>query len=261
MSKAFVDTTILVDALIGPPRRQAAAKLKLKFFTETQVPVYAFKEMRAGPLSHLVYTYNLLASRATFEEVTTQLSVLGQFQSRRFSVGMTSLVNGLIAAGCSTQSEEDKKRSVQAWLLREIQKAWMRRRKLTTKVVSPLACFSEGDYQLQPDGRLRSPAGLCSAGLPCSAALHLKGREKQVSLLVEALRPKKGEAVKKESSNRRHALKEVAKRRAGEMPKKYCRALGDAYICIMAPQDAQLLTTNLSDFEPLAKALGKRVAP
>lgn len=263
MTKAFLDTTILVDLLLGAPAKQEVAKDLIGKYSETQVPAYAFKEMRSGPLSHLVFTYNLLASRDTFEEVTSQLSRLSQFQARRFSVGMTSIVRGLVAASATAQTEEDKKRSVQAWLLREIQKAWRRRRRVTSKVVAPLACLVEDDYELR-DGRLRTSIGSqsCTPGVPCSAALHLKGRASDVQVLVHALRPKKkGEFLKREWSSRRSALKEVLKHRAGEVPRKHCRAFGDAYICLMAPSDSVILTTNKVDFEPLSKALGKKVAP
>jgi hypothetical protein len=41
------------------------------------------------------------------------------------------------------------------------------------------------------------------------------------------------------------------------MLRKDCQALGDAYFAFFAPDDADILTTNLKDHCPLAESIGK----
>jgi len=51
--RAFVDTTVLTDALlkVGEPRDRAKAAIAR--FVESLLPVYAIKEFQAGPLEIL----------------------------------------------------------------------------------------------------------------------------------------------------------------------------------------------------------------
>jgi hypothetical protein len=143
--------------------------------------------------------------------------------------------------------------------------AWRKRRSVVKQIVQPLGCFSDSELEL--DGSLiRFPNNKpgCLERCACGAAIELKRCSNEVQMVVDALRPppKKGTAEpqeKPETSNRRRALKEVLAQDSGKFPRKYCRAIGDAYFCVMAPNGAVLLTTNAVDFEPMAKVLNKTV--
>jgi hypothetical protein len=232
-------------------------------YSTSEVPEYAFRELAAGPLHYWVLAYNILANRNTVEEAIEHLSRLSRFQPRAGWSGTRAIVRGLVkAASVGSVPEEDLKPALLGFLLREIQKAWASRKRIAQKVVQPLACLADDDFVLQ-DGALRLESGAgtlgCDRRVPCSAAAYLRAQPESVAKLVQLLKPAKGVQTKRETAKRRHALKEVMNRRAESFPQEHCRHLGDAYFCVLAPPSADILTTNLADFEPMARVLGKRV--
>src|SRR5260370_20693986 len=66
MTKAFVDTTVFTDAALKGSPYNKTARAALKRFTETDLPVYAIKEFKAGPLSHYVWLHNKFATLKSF---------------------------------------------------------------------------------------------------------------------------------------------------------------------------------------------------
>src|SRR5438552_3179011 len=66
MSKAFVDTTVFTDvALKTRPYNKSSAD-SLKRYSETELPTYAIKEFKAGPLSHYAWLHNKFATLKSF---------------------------------------------------------------------------------------------------------------------------------------------------------------------------------------------------
>ena len=61
MSKAFVDTTILTDSLLKDGAVAKTPKKGLKQFEITELPVYAIKEFKSGPLKNFKWFHNKLA--------------------------------------------------------------------------------------------------------------------------------------------------------------------------------------------------------
>jgi hypothetical protein len=61
-----------------------------------------------------------------------------------------------------------------------------------------------------------------------------------------------------EDKNRRKALKHLINTPKIPLDREQCRWLGDAVFAFFCPQDAEILTTNIRDHRPLAKAIGKR---
>lgn len=57
MNRAYIDTTVLTDALL---KDDARAKAALDRYDWTGLPVYAIKEFRAGPLKNWIWFYNIL---------------------------------------------------------------------------------------------------------------------------------------------------------------------------------------------------------
>ncbi len=60
MTNAFVDTTVLTDATLKIGDVAKIAKIAIKRYGKTQLPVYAIKEFKAGPLKNFVWLHNLL---------------------------------------------------------------------------------------------------------------------------------------------------------------------------------------------------------
>jgi hypothetical protein len=65
-----------------------------------------------------------------------------------------------------------------------------------------------------------------------------------------------------EDKNRREVLRNLVVHPMRRFERRDCQMLGDAFFAIFAPEDTDILTTNLKDHAPLAAALGKNaVAP
>ena len=272
LSKAFVDTTILCDALglSSLPKAQTTALTALAQFKQTEAPIYGLKELRSGPLASWMLVYNVLVASKSIEEATDRLNRQSSFRPRRASIVSRALISGLLAVMQSIKVRRkmhvnfDEKAELENHLLRCITKFWRKRQSVVSRLVQPLACFVDDELELvDKQVRFAGASAGCVTGASCGAAIELKKHPIEINKILVALRPPKKRAneapEKRETSRRRAALKEVLARAPNEFPRKDCPALGDAYFCIMAPTDCEILTTNRSDFEPMAEALGKKL--
>ena len=273
MSNAFVDTTVLCNALeLSGQKKATEAKAALSRYTRTESPVYSLKELRAGPLSSWILAHNIVAAESTIEDAVARLGKASAFKPRQGSVSSFAIISGLIDAIHQMNSgskpagepEFDAKLDLENHLAIRILKAWKKRRTVVTKIVQPLACFVDGELELV-DRQLKFEGGAeCSKRASCGAALELKKRSSIVTQLLKSVfpPPPKGQTSKEkhEKTRRRQALKEVLANAAADFPRKDCRALGDAYFCVMSPDGSDILTTNFSDFDEMAKELGKPLA-
>jgi hypothetical protein len=118
----------------------------------------------------------------------------------------------------------------------------------------PLKCFIEGDLEPDSGGCLRFERYSCPKNSDCGVLLELSKRVDSVNQLLESLEDRKG---KFENQKRYQALRHIVRTPNRGFTDSQCRNLGDAVFAIMAPPDAVILTTNIKDHEPLARALGK----
>src|SRR5262245_34716561 len=149
MSNAFLDTTVVCDALLAPQKRRDAVQRTVASFADSEVCEYAFREFGAGPLGTWIYAYNTLAIRDTVEEAVQQLQRASSFQPRRGWGAVTAIVAGLQkAAAAGPQPEESVRDALLAFILREIEKAWSARRSVAKRNTLPLACLRNDDFEL-----------------------------------------------------------------------------------------------------------------
>src|SRR5208337_350174 len=73
MSKAFIDTTVLTDALIKTGEVRKSAIEAIRKFSVTELPVFAIKEFKAGPLKNFAWMHNKLVTVASFERALDAL--------------------------------------------------------------------------------------------------------------------------------------------------------------------------------------------
>ena len=138
-----------------------------------------------------------------------------------------------------------------------ITKAWKNRRKIGTKVVNELPCYVEA-APYEKRGLLVLDPRRCEGLDPeCCLADSLRQRKDDLSELISVL---KTEPVKPENQRRRKTLRQIARTPKKLVTDENCRHLGDAYFALFSPEDAEILTTNKRDLEPLARALGKKVS-
>ena len=86
MARAFVETTVLVDALL---KRRSDTGIKaieaLRRFETTELPVYAIKEFQSGPLKNFAWFHNKLATTKSFAAAVTALQKMAM-TPRRYTV-------------------------------------------------------------------------------------------------------------------------------------------------------------------------------
>ena len=267
MNRAYVDTTVLTDALL---KRDPYTKAALGRYTWTGLPVYAIKEFRAGPLKNWVWFYNKLVINS-FPDALRELHRMG-FTPRRYTTltaiealqqvanEFESMVNEEVLTKYPGQTLGQTIRDQYLLhLKRMIVESWRHRRTLTTEVVQELSCYPERAPRFQTGGLVEKDHLGCDHGGECCLAVELRKRRPALEKILEKL---KTLPPKAENERRIRILKEFLRAKSRfVLGDKHCRGLGDVIFAVFCPDNAVLLTTNMKDYEPLAAALDKQAEP
>lgn len=258
-SRAYVDTTVLTDALLKRGAKEKAAKKSLSSYAETILPVYAIKEFKAGPLNYWIWLHNKLAMTKSLAGTIGALGELASFQKNRVATAQAALSSVMQAFTTTPLTDEEAADLYRSAVYRIVISSWSKRRKVTTRVTDELTCYTEADPVLvKRTGLLENPGMKCKlhGTEECCLAAALKKRKSDLLYLLEAI---KG-LSRREDVNRRAVLHKLSNTPKRSMDANDCRKLGDAYFALHSPSNAVILTTNTKDHEPLAKALNKVVA-
>lgn len=269
MAKAYVDTTVLTDALLKVGPLNAAATAAIQSFTETQLPVYAIKEFKAGPLTHFVYFHNKLVETNSYVTALQSLARLAATPQRAklaTSIEALATAENDIAAELSQEvqskygasSEPDRVQCDvhRLALKRRIFNSWRNRRGVTTSIVLPLSCYAETGPVESRNGLIGLPNRVCPKGADCCLRAELIKEPDALQKLRNAI---DSQDPKRENQKRAQVLRKLKRTPDRPISDNECRNLGDAVFAFFAPADAKILTTNVKDHEPLAQALGKSV--
>jgi hypothetical protein len=267
VAKAYVETTVLADALLKPGARAKSAITAIKTFEESQLPVYAIKEMKAGPLHHYVWLHGKLVTTRSWAKTLEQLRKMAM-TPRRYWV--STAVEALEAAAHSERSvtlgdlverygriaTDDVVRCDRYRLaLRNIVvSAWRRRHRLTSSVVDPLPCYAETEI-CEERGLIELGETKCQPTVECALAAPLKANPEALKKLRVAV---EAQPDKPENKKRGKVLKDLVRVPKEKLTPVQCRQLGDAVFAFFCPDAATILTTNTKDLRPLADALGKK---
>lgn len=267
MNKALVDTTVLTDVLLNSGETRRQAKEALSVYAETLLPVFALKEFKGGPLKNFVWMHNKLVTVQSFQKALQALQRMSRTPMRyTTSTALQALEKGAGSIGKETlpdlQKKYGKSASLDQILCDEfrlalkttIMGAWKRRRKVTTSVTHPIACFREvpprekrGLLDLEPKG--------CERAEECALAPLLRSKVKELSKMRDAIK----DSDKVENIKRARTLKQIYRTPNRSLVDQDCKSLGDAIFVLLCPDDAVILTTNTVDYVPLAQAVGKTV--
>jgi hypothetical protein len=132
--------------------------------------------------------------------------------------------------------------------------AWKRRRRVTTDIVYPLACYRETP-PYEKRGLIEIEPKTCNTSGECSLASSLRESADELRKMREAIR----DSDKNEDRRRSKSLRQIYRTPRLAIQERECMNLGDAIFVLFCPKDSIILTTNISDFMPLAQALGKVV--
>jgi hypothetical protein len=268
MSKAFVDTTILTDALLKPGTKAEAAKTALRRYQRTLLPVYAIKEFKAGPLRYFRWLHNKCAVFKSYAAVlgalhgisrtpqryltSTAIEALQLFATQWKDVTPTALSKKY---GHDADMDFVLSDSLRLSIRTQIDLAWDERREITTEIVDELDCYVEAAPYLDEKGLMALMPNACEPDRECALAKALKENPEALKRLHAAV-PESG---RREDQKRARILKDLYRVPKQPLDRENCRALGDAIFAFFCPADSVILTTNLRDHKPLAEALGKEV--
>jgi len=254
MSKAFVDTTVLTDALLKTGDVSKRAISAIRGFDYSETPVYALKEFAGGPLRYWIWAHNKLVKTRSLSKALLEISALVRTPQKYAPSSMLEALSIAIRGKPPSAGADDILADRYAYAIRiDILAAWKRRRKLTTSVTYPIACYEESPPELDGDGlfALKIP---CSRERQCALRAHLVRQNTGLQKIRDVLL---GQSNKPENAKRLRVVKELIRNPKRDIDWKQCRHLGDAVFALLAPPDCVILTTNLKDHLPLAEALGK----
>lgn len=266
-NKAYLDTTILADALIKNGPDAQAAKNAVRSYQVSQLPVYAIKEFKSGALGYVSYLHGKLLESGSYpvtllalakiarqpNRVATCLRLLSDLRSKIINAPQ----NKALTATYGTLA--DAERTIYDSLVLESQmlvlKAWRRCDSFATEIVDDLQCYKRIPPKIKKSGRFDLSPTTCKTD-DCCMTSALKARKMELTRLVSTI---KRLPPKRENGPRQAVLHNLAVRGNFKMKDKDCRSLGDAVFALCCPIDADILTTNVSDHRPLANVLGKSV--
>lgn len=269
--RAYVDTTIVTDALLKWQTVQAEAIAALKRFDETLLPEYAIREFQAGPLQNYVYTHNCFVGASSLDEVRDKVDALAPTPQRnKFRTAVAALQGTRIAAvreyeriiGTRQLNWHDGERFrlnfIRSHIANKIFDAVRDLQTVCTRRTDTLSCLEP--VQLEEDcGKLRASGGRmdCAKKATCGLTTLLRGQEKALRKVLAATVQQNLDAPKPELQRRIAAISSILEGSGVERAR--CRGLGDAVFAVLAPEGTTILTTNVNDHRPLAECLGKSV--
>lgn len=268
-NKAFVETTILTDILLKPNSPKGKeAKALLNKYSYSQLPVYAIKEFKGGPLRYFVYAYNKCLTEKSLQNLILALSRLSLTPQRyRTATALEALAEAISSSTITTGELVDKYgrdanvdvvrcERIRLSLRTTIEMAWRRRRKITNAVVNELSCYKEFKPYIDHKGSLQVKPTSCQG--TCCLSNYIRANIPQLKIikeLIDNLEPELAE--KRENKARKVHLRNIIRHPKHSLDDDSCRALGDIYFALACPHDADILTTNMIDIQPLAASLGK----
>ena len=234
MAKAFLDTTILADALLKSGERGRAASEALSHFEHCSTTQYVIKEFKAGVLYNFVWMHNVLADEPSMQAAAARLQTLSRSQSRNMlssalealTEAEGSIANVTLAEWATKYGETVTQEAARQAELRDslgllIMKAWARKKSLLKEVTTPLECYDEVDPYFNGE-RIEVDPHLCRKGASCCIAKIMRQSKEEVVRMRFALDRILGE-LEAEAEAKAKALQEAEANpgaKPAEKPKK-----------------------------------------
>lgn len=266
MAGSFLDTTIVVQLAEGATADRAKGQKTVLANHPAQAPFYALRELLAGHVRSLCDAHNVLLAAENAAEAQLALLRISPAEGRKKQGKLQAIALAMQTAFSQNPAggRQDIKREMLQYLALRVNGLWKRAHALRgVQLVQSLGCFNDGRITFGPAGELRAPGDSfnCVKTERCAAAAYIYDNRASLTKLIDALHPANLDAKavqKNENAKRRKALKELQTKGPTAFAKTRCRALGDAYFASMCPVDSIVLTTNIDDYLPLCRALGKK---
>jgi hypothetical protein len=265
MTDAFVETTVLTNLLLKKDGSEAAAKSAIARYAKAIVHQFAWKEFKRGPLSNFIWAFNKLADTKSFVDTLAALQRMSMSPRKYLTATAIQALHSAFKAMFSGNSLDTLKLqygdkadldqmhadALRLELKRAIVSSWSKRHTLFGGQQEALTCYPDAEL-MEKGARLEAKPRDCPKGTDCCLRSRLTNKRKEVGAAKAAL-PDDG---RKETRERFLVLRQLEKHPHTLMSPTDCQRLGDAYFVLFCPEDAELITTNVRDFEGMAKALG-----
>jgi len=266
MTKAFLDTTIIVNILLKRNELHDRCRAALQRFDSASFPAYALKEMKAGPLHAWIWLHNRCVTDRSYERVVRAIHAMARTRQKNLAdsaleavaetgaskrMKMGSLVEKYGASATEDVVHCDRMR---LGLQRRITQAWRQPFALEADISNPLPCFEIGEFTIKR-GLIEFARLSCDWKRGCEIAAQMSREPEKVVALRKVT---ESDPSRRESNKRSQSLRHIVRTPNRPMNDNQCRAIGDAVFAFFTPADSVILTTNIKDHRPLAAALGKR---
>jgi hypothetical protein len=264
MPDAFVETTVLTNLLLKKDGSETAAAIAIAKYARAIVHHFAWKEFKRGPLKNFVWAHNKLADTGSFLDTLAALQRMSLSPRRYLTATAIQAVHTTFTAMFSAfplaalQAEHGEKANLdrvfadamRLELKRAIVASWNKRSTLFGGPEETLPCYPDAD--LTENGkRIEVDPRDCPRGTDCCLRERLTGKKKRLAAAKDALPNEE----RKETRERYRVLRQLEKHPHSLMSPEDCQRFGDAYFVLFCPEDAELLTTNVRDIQPMADAL------
>ena len=263
MSRAFLDTTIVVNILLKRDAAHHRCEIALRRFDTVSFPEYALKEMKSGALRAWMWLHNRCVSDGSFDRVIRAVQSISRQRNMLHSAleaiaetGSSKRMSmGSLAEKYGTAANEDVVHCdrMRLALRKRITVAWSRRYSFGAEISDRLSCFDDEEFAIRK-GLIKFERLSCEWSRGCAIAKQMSQEPGKVAALrkIALSDPSRRENVK-----RAQVLRHVVRTPDRLINDSQCRSMGDAVFALLAPPDSVILTTNLRDHGPLAAALGK----
>ncbi len=269
MSKAFVETTVLTDFLLKRDGSEKRASAAFAAYTTVSVPAFSWKEFKRGPLANFIWAHNKFSETKSYVDTLAAIQVLSRTPHRYLTSTALQAVHSFSSLflkqdwpqleatyGKRANPDDMLADAMRLELKRLTFSAWAKRKTLFGGAAHPLSCYPDQDLK-EKNGLIDAAPRDCPQGVNCCLQHDLT---KQTDRLLKARDSLQGQAEKRETTKRKEVLRNLEKHPSRPMERDECRNFGDAYFVLFCPQDATLLTNNMSDIKPMADALNIAVS-
>jgi hypothetical protein len=259
----FVDTTVLAELLLKANANRRKARAKLREYNRSILPIYAIKELKAGPLKHYIWLHNRLVDLKSFSRTLRaihnsfhRLYLKGTAEEALEMATQTLVGSNLASANTPQKTDAALADAYRLSIRRRIDLAWRERRKVTTDLADELPCYAEIAHEYnEQTGFIDDEHRRCELSDECSLAAGFRKRRGELRKLISAIK----ESDRPEDRRRRGCLYELLARPPKTFDPENCLSLGDAYFALQCPKGCAILTSNYKDHILLGNALGKDV--
>lgn len=264
MVKAFLDTTMLADALLKERADRDRAKASFRRYEALLVPGYATKEFKRGPLRGYIWLHNKVVTTEQWGDAIASIPTVWRQRNLTLTAmrAAADFTSSMAVANVVTREiprdgaefHAMQTREARIWLKTKIFSAWRQRGKAPFTQTHPLSCYALVAPHETVNGIIENKPTTCALSDCCLKEQFASDPEALARLEAAC-----AQSSKPEMRKRRQVLRSIRRHPRRDLNESQCIALGDAVFAFQCPSDAVVLTTNIADHQPLAAVLGKRV--